>query len=233
MNDLWKFSGGEWTWVSGPRIGGQNGNYGTLGVPSANGIPGARFESVSWTDATGNFWLFGGLGFDSVGSEASLNDLWKYSAGKWTWVGGSAVANKNGTYGTIAVADPRNMPGARDQAVVWTTSSGDVWLFGGLGYDESSATVGLLSDLWSYSAGQWTWMGGPKVTTKKVFTAHKVSLRPIIFPALGLVPTTGSMLPAISGCSEDVPMIPPEPAVPSTTCGSTAVANGPGLEAQT
>ena len=167
MNDLWKFSGGEWTWVSGPRIGGQNGNYGTLGATSANGIPGARFESVSWTDATGNFWLFGGLGFDSVGSEASLNDLWKYSAGQWTWMGGSSVANKNGIYGTIGVADPNNVPGARDLAVVWVNSSGDVWLFGGLGYDESSATAGVLSDLWTYRAGEWTWLGGPKVMNQK------------------------------------------------------------------
>jgi N-acetylneuraminic acid mutarotase len=167
MNDLWKFSAGEWTWVSGPTVGGQNGNYGTLGVSSANGTPGARFESVSWIDTAGNFWLFGGLGFDSVGREASLNDLWKYSAGEWTWMGGSTIANRNGIYGTMGVADPSNMPGARDQAVVWATSSGDVWLFGGLGYDESSATVGLLSDLWSYSAGQWTWIGGPKVTNQK------------------------------------------------------------------
>jgi N-acetylneuraminic acid mutarotase len=167
MNDLWKFSGGEWTWVSGPRIGGQSGNYGTLGVPSVNGIPGARFESVSWTDTAGNFWLFGGNGFDSVGTEALLNDLWKYSAGKWTWVGGSAIAKQHGTYGTIGVADPNNMPGAREQAVVWTTSSGDVWLFGGLGYDESSTTEGSLSDLWVYRAGQWAWMGGPKLINQK------------------------------------------------------------------
>ena len=167
MNDLWNFSAGEWTWVSGPTVGGQSGNYGIMGVPSVNGNPGARFQSVSWTDKAGSFWLFGGLGFDSAGKEASLNDLWKYSAGEWTWMGGSSVANKNGVYGTIGVADPSNMPGARDQAVVWTTASDDVWLFGGLGYDESSATVGLLSDLWSYSAGQWTWMGGPKVTNQK------------------------------------------------------------------
>lgn len=167
MDDLWKFSAGEWTWVSGPTIGGQSGNYGTLGVPSASGIPGARVFALSWTDMEGNFWLFGGSGFDSVGKEAELNDLWKYSAGEWTWVGGSAIANKNGVYGTIGVADPSNMPGARNHSVVWKNSSGDIWLFGGIGYDESSATVGLLSDLWIYKAGQWTWMGGPKVTNQK------------------------------------------------------------------
>lgn len=87
MNDFWKFSAGEWTWMGGPTMGGQIGNYGTLGVPTANGIPGARFEAVSWTDSSGNFWLFGGLGVDSVGHKANLNDLWKYSGGEWTWMG--------------------------------------------------------------------------------------------------------------------------------------------------
>jgi len=33
---------------------------------------------VNWTDASGNFWLFGGNGFDSAGTQGYLNDLWKY-----------------------------------------------------------------------------------------------------------------------------------------------------------
>jgi N-acetylneuraminic acid mutarotase len=166
MNDLWRFSSGQWTWIAGPTIGGQSGNYGTLSVATPNGIPGARFEAVTWVDASGDFWLFGGLGFDSVGHEADLNDLWKYSAGEWTWVGGSALTNHNGVYGTLGVADPSNTPGARNWAVVWVDSSGDVWLFGGLGYDGSSTTSGMLNDLWKYSAGQWTWMAGSKVTNQ-------------------------------------------------------------------
>jgi N-acetylneuraminic acid mutarotase len=167
MNDFWKFSGGEWTWIGGPTMGGQSGNYGTLGVPTPNGIPGARSEAVSWTDSSGNFWLFGGLGFDSVGHEATLNDLWKYSGGEWTWMGGSAVANANGNYGSLGVPAPGNIPGARIEAAAWVDSSGNVWLFGGNGYDGSSAVVGMLSDLWKYSAGQWTWMGGSNVTNQK------------------------------------------------------------------
>jgi len=167
MNDFWKFSAGEWTWMGGPTMGGQIGNYGTLGVPTANGIPGARFEAVSWTDSSGNFWLFGGLGVDSVGHEANLNDLLKYSGGEWTWMGGSAVANANGIYGSLGVPAPGNIPGARTEAAVWLDSSGSVWLFGGIGYDGSSAVVGMLGDLWKYSAGQWTWMGGSNVTNQK------------------------------------------------------------------
>lgn len=176
MNDLWKFSAGEWTWVSGPTTGGQSGNYGTLGVATANSIPGARFEAVYWTDSSGNFWLFGGNGFDSVGNEASLNDLWKYSAGQWTWMGGSAVASHNGVYGTQGVAAADNVPGARNFAVAWVDSSDNAWLFGGLGYDGSSASVGMLSDLWKYSNGQWTWMAGPALKNQNgVYGTQRIS----------------------------------------------------------
>jgi len=167
LSDLWEFSAGEWTWIGGPNIAGQSGDYGSLGVSSSTDIPGARFEAASWTDASGNFWLFGGEGFDSVGNEADLNDLWKYSAGEWTWMGGSSVANQNGTYGTLGVADASNVPGARDSTVVWKDPSGSIWLFGGLGYDASSTIVGSLNDLWKYSGGQWTWMGGSNVQGQK------------------------------------------------------------------
>jgi len=163
MNDLWKFSAGQWTWMGGPTLGGQNGNYGTLNVPSPNNIPGARFEAASWTDASGNFWLFGGNGFDSVGNESPMNDLWKYSAGQWTWMGGSSVGLQQGTYGTLGVVNASNTPGGRSGARIWMDGTGSIWLFGGLGYDETSPVNGELSDLWKYSGGQWTWMGGPKV----------------------------------------------------------------------
>ena len=167
MSDLWEFSAGEWTWKGGPTLAGQSGNYGSLGVASSYSIPGARDQAANWTDASGDFWLFGGIGFDSVGKEATLNDLWKYSAGEWTWMGGSSVANQNGLYGTLGVANSNNFPGARNSAAIWKDASGDVWMFGGSGYDESSSFVGPLNDLWKYSGGQWTWMGGAKVQSQK------------------------------------------------------------------
>ena len=167
MNDLWKFSGGEWTWEGGSNVGGQKGNYGTLGVSSTNTVPGARSEAAAWTDSSGDLWLFGGNGFDSGGTEADLNDLWKYSNGEWTWMGGSDLVNSKGQYGTLGVAGAANAPGARDWAATWTDASGNFWLFGGTGYDSSSAIVGQLSDLWKYSNGEWTWMSGPKVINQK------------------------------------------------------------------
>lgn len=165
MNDMWKYSGGQWAWTSGPNIGGQNGTYGTLGVPAITNIPGARAYAVSSTDGSGDLWLFGGNGYDSTGKEASLNDLWKYSGGEWTWMSGSNLADQQGAYGTLGVAAASNIPGSRDNAVSWMDSSGDFWLFGGLGYD-STGTIGLLNDLWKYSNGEWTWESGSKLVNQ-------------------------------------------------------------------
>jgi len=157
LNDLWEYSGGHWTWMGGANVIDQKGTYGTQGTAAANNAPGARFAAATWTDGAGNFWLFGGFGYGSVGTQAELNDLWKYSGGQWTWIGGSNVVDQPGTYGTQGRAAPNNIPGARNAAVAWTDATGNFWLFGGEGYN------GYLNDLWKYSGGQWTWMGGSNV----------------------------------------------------------------------
>jgi N-acetylneuraminic acid mutarotase len=165
LNDLWQYSpsSGEWTWMSGSNTTNQSGAYGTQENASLSSVPGARLAAVSWTDASENFWLFGGGGFDSTGSYGELNDLWEYSPslGEWTWVGGSNLAGQPGVYGTLGIAAPGNVPGARELAVTWTDKSGNFWLFGGAGID-SRGTSGGLNDLWNYnpSSGQWTWIAG-------------------------------------------------------------------------
>ena len=60
MNDLWKYSNGEWTWVSGSNTVGTTGVYGTKGISSPSNYPGARFAAVGGIDSNGSFWLFGG-----------------------------------------------------------------------------------------------------------------------------------------------------------------------------
>jgi N-acetylneuraminic acid mutarotase len=77
--------------MAGSNTPNQNGIYGALGVASADNVPGARSNSVTWVDASGNFWIFGGFGFDSNGTQGQLNDLWRYSAGRWTWMSGSKL----------------------------------------------------------------------------------------------------------------------------------------------
>jgi N-acetylneuraminic acid mutarotase len=161
-NDLWKYtpSTGEWTWMSGNNVANQPGVYGTKGVPAASNVPGGRELAVTWMDASGNLWLFGGLGYDVNGHDDDLNDLWKYtpSTGEWTWISGSNSAKQPGVYGTKGVPAASNVPGARDRAVSWTDTSGNLWLFGGYLYD----TYDDLNDLWKYtsSTGEWTWMSG-------------------------------------------------------------------------
>ena len=114
LNDLWSYSGGQWTWVAGSNVISTAGVYGSLGTPKVRlTFPGARRQLCRWMDNSGNFWLFGGYGLDSAGTPAALNDLWEYTAGAWTWMSGSSIGNQKGVYGTQRVAAATNVPGAR------------------------------------------------------------------------------------------------------------------------
>jgi N-acetylneuraminic acid mutarotase len=155
LNALWEYSPSThmWTWVGGSNTVNARGVYGTQGVAAATNMPGARHYTTTWTDAAGNFWLFGGVGFDSTGAFNELNDLWKYSpsSNQWTWVGGSNMVNAPGVYGTQGVAAAANIPGARDDLWVWNDGS-NVWLFGGEGLNPSGADPNApkWNDLWKY-----------------------------------------------------------------------------------
>jgi N-acetylneuraminic acid mutarotase len=165
LNDLWQYSPGtnEWTWLNGDNVDNAAGVYGTQGTPSAGNVPGARYAASSWIDSTGNLWLFGGFGGDSTGNAGKLNDLWRYSpsTGQWAWISGGSAGNSIGVYGTRGTPSASNVPGARQAASAWIGSSGNLWLFGGYGYDSTGA-LGYLHDLWQYSpsTNEWTWISG-------------------------------------------------------------------------
>jgi N-acetylneuraminic acid mutarotase len=168
LNDLWRYSPStnRWTWVSGGSGNNASGVYGTLSTASASNVPGARYSASSWIDSSGKLWLFGGYGYDSAADLGALNDLWQYSpsSGQWTWFGGDGVTNVPGIYGTLGTAATGDAPGARQAASSWMDSTGNLWVFGGVGYD-SNGEVGNLNDLWEYSpsSSQWTWMSGEDV----------------------------------------------------------------------
>ena len=155
LNDLWKYtpSAGTWTWINGSNTVGQSGSYGTPGVPSANNFPGARDGDNSWTDKSGNFWLFGGSGLDSANTQGLLNDVWEYSpsANQWTFMGGNNTANQPGAYGTQGVPSASNLPGARWISTSWMDAGGFVWLIGGQGILVKNGAPSYLSDIWQYA----------------------------------------------------------------------------------
>jgi N-acetylneuraminic acid mutarotase len=159
----------DWTWMGGSSTANHSGVYGTLGTPAAGNIPVSRYGASSWTDGSGNRWLFGGLGYVTNGTGGSiivdnLNDLWEFnsSTNQWAWMGGSSTAGQlPGVYGTLGTPAAGNIPGSRYGATSWTDSNGHLWLFGGHGYDANRCS-GDLNDLWELNTptNQWTWMGG-------------------------------------------------------------------------
>jgi hypothetical protein len=134
--------------VSGSNSENQAGVYGTQGTPATANVPGSRLNGLTWIDASGDFWLFGGNGLGKAGSGGELNDLWKYSSGQWTWVGGSNLGGQVGTYGTKGTAAATNQPGSREAAMSWVDVSGNFWMFGG--ESQSGVANGKLNDLWLY-----------------------------------------------------------------------------------
>jgi N-acetylneuraminic acid mutarotase len=184
-NDLWEFSPSttEWTWKGGNSKGGQPGIYGTLGTPSAGNLAGGRTGAVSWTDASGHLWVFGGYGDDSTGSAGFLDDLWMFnsSSNEWTWMGGNStvkctyvyvggeemICGQSGVYGALGTPSMANIPGGRQNAVSWIDSNGNLWLFGGSGLD-ASGTLGQLNDLWEFrpSTLEWNWVSGSSSSGK-------------------------------------------------------------------
>ena len=54
--------------MSGSNQANQAGTYGIKGQASSTNVPGARYGAVSWVDSNDDLWLFGGVGYDSVGN---------------------------------------------------------------------------------------------------------------------------------------------------------------------
>lgn len=195
-NDLWEFNPtlGEWAWMGGSNTVttsvicagstttpcAERGIYGTLGVPDAGNIPGARQQGFAWTDENGAFWLYGGQGEDSTGQSGLLDDLWRFDPGtnEWAWMGGTrTMPCSNTIYGftcttfpipsSQGTAAPGNTPGGRYAGSKWVNAYGNLWLFGGK-ETMPNGDGETLGDMWE-------------------FTPSLSSLPPAITPAFSLV----------------------------------------------
>jgi hypothetical protein len=174
LNDVWEFNVNtrQWAWMAGSQFVNQNGAYGYMHEAQAGNTPGARSFASGWTDRNGNFWLFGGSGLGAGTTGGYLNDLWEFNPNdlNWTWAAGNSYVGtyfsptepgQAGVYDHLGIPDPGNTPGSRFQATSWTDAQGNLWLFGGQGFD-SNGSEGGLNDLWEFDRTRWlwAWMGG-------------------------------------------------------------------------
>src|SRR5690606_11483774 len=165
-NDMWKYdpSTNRWTWMKGSNdpdyFFNKDVSYGVQGVPAATNRPGRRQAGANWTDAAGNFWIYGGSGRNAE----FISDLWRFNptTNEWTWMHGDTIPGQYGIYGTQGIGDPFNNPGVRDGSASWTDSDGNLWLFGGEIFDPFGGPAGYYNDLWKFdiNSNEWTWIGG-------------------------------------------------------------------------
>jgi len=166
LNDLWRFDRAtrEWTWISGSDQIDQAGVYGTMGTPDPSNVPGARAYAISWTDAAGDLWLFGGS--SPIDGISCLGDLWRFDPVtlEWTWMSGSDQLGQPAVYGTKGVPSSSNGPGARYAGMSWIDLQGKFWLFGGMGLNAATDPIGF-SDIWKYdlATSEWTWVSGADI----------------------------------------------------------------------
>src|SRR5690606_10536274 len=109
-------------WMKGANATDQSASYGTINVPATANTPGSRYGAKGTTDAAGNFWMFGGYGFDGSINTGDLNDLWRFNTAtnEWTWINGSNGLDQNGVYGVQGVQAASNMPGSRENHLMWS-----------------------------------------------------------------------------------------------------------------
>jgi len=127
---------GYWTWILGPDIGGPG--------AAVAGIPPPRGGAASWTDNDGNFWLFGGYGYN-LGAQAPAQvyagmiyaDMWEFTPATLQWT---------------KVEEGSEAPSARSFAATWRDPLGNFWLFGGVNFGE------VYDDLWEFMPATRQWI---------------------------------------------------------------------------
>ena len=144
---------GEWIWMKGDNFTNSQGNFGTMGVPSASNYPPATYAPAFWTDTAGDFWIYGGGSLNGASA-----DLWKFtpSTNIWTWMNGSTTGPDFA--GAAGVFNAANQPGPLGYGLTaWVDKQNHLWMYGGnngLGQENNN--------LWQYdpAINQWAWMNG-------------------------------------------------------------------------
>ena len=174
LDDFWKFSFNELRWM---EVKPKN---------NKSVIPDKCSKATTWMHPSGVLYMFGGSS-----SKRTTSYFWSYSLGtsQWTKLGGTTGDTKcAGKYGEMGIASKKSYPGCREGAPSWVDQHGNLWMFGGSGFDNFSTTAfampGLLSDFWMYNASshQWTWIGGLSREEGRPFFSKKGEADPQNIP---------------------------------------------------
>lgn len=156
LNDLWIWNTQEesWEYVTGERkISKKNLNE-FIETPSN------RQGAISWVDSKGNFYLFGG---NTDGQGTNLNDFWQFDIKNRKWLNLNKVQSYNNKNPNVEKGKLTELyPGSRSYAASWADRKGNLWLFGGLVFDENIRESNTLNDLWKFdiSKRKWQWVSG-------------------------------------------------------------------------
>jgi gliding motility-associated-like protein len=131
LSDLWRFNiaSNSWTWMDGANTPNDSTLDNGQCITNATNHPGSRYENrACWTMPCDNFVFFGG-----ANNAGGFNDLWYYSVAtnQWTLMSGSTASGAVGSYGTITISSPTNVPPCRYGSNGWRDTSGNLWMFGG------------------------------------------------------------------------------------------------------
>lgn len=117
------------------------------------------------------------------------------------------ASGQGGLYDKLGVPDPGNTPGARINASTWTDAQGNLWMYGGTGFDSAGGEGGL-NDLWEFDRSKWlwAWMGGsetifpnPTATTYGTYRARLHKLSPVRATERRLGPTKMAISGSLGG----------------------------------
>jgi Galactose oxidase, central domain len=219
------FGHNDWTWMSASNSTNQ---FGTFQPPPADptsivpNIPGGVRYPATWTDNSGNLWMFSGYGYSLSVSDGPNpwyhQEMWNYN--------GAGLANYDGSFDVFwnMVAPSSGPPPGRWGAVTWTDpSTGNLMLFGG-----QDQFTEFLNDLWSYDivAKTWTQLGGG--ANEAGVYGPRASLPRAIFRADVGAPRDTWMLRETSFSSVDSATTPLTRPACSMISGNLAADNGSG-----
>ena len=97
-----------------------------------------------------------------------------------------------GVYGTLGTPAPANNPGSRNSSSTWIDHNGNLWLFGGVGFD-ANGNQNNLNDLWEFNPATnlWTWWGG----SSSIASTCSTFFESVLCGPTGVYGTTGTAAP--------------------------------------